>query len=73
MNRKELFRVVEEFYIDLYKGQQNLDEQQKENLDNPGTRVVNQGSEEMPDITTDEVRNTLKKMCGPRRITYKMA
>lgn len=32
-NRKELLGVVEEFYTELYKIQQNLNEQQSEKLD----------------------------------------
>ena len=61
-NREELLRIVEEFYTELYRSRQNHKEKQTEKLDKSEKIVINQGSEEMPSISTDEIRNALKKM-----------
>lgn len=66
LHREELLTVVETFYTELFRSQQNVDEPQTENLDKSGKRTVNQWSGEMPDITIDEKRNALRKQIKVR-------
>lgn len=55
-NKKEILKVTEDFYRELYK-------QQQENT-SPSfpIKVINQGSEDIPDITEEEIRGALNEM-----------
>lgn len=55
-DREKILEVVESFYRELYK----IPEEQQENR--PLTKVINQGSEEMPDITVHEIRGAIREM-----------
>ena len=55
-DREKILEVVEAFYRELYG-------EQVQHVDNrPLLKVTNQGSEEMPDITPNEVRKALQAM-----------
>jgi len=59
-NREELLQVVEEFYTELYRNRHKLELETKETRKETG--IINQGSEELPEITIDEIKLSLKEM-----------
>lgn len=64
LNRKEILTVVEKFYKELYRSQKIIQNSPKETK--RGTRVINQDSDELPEITRDEIRNAFKNMKNGR-------
>lgn len=59
-NREEMINLVEEFYRELYTSRQK--EKLNPNILTRGQGIINQGSEEIPDITIEEIRGALSKM-----------
>ena len=59
-NREELLKIVEEFYTELYRSSKELEKEPKETKRNGG--VLNQGSEELLEITIQEIELSLKEM-----------
>lgn len=57
-NREELLRIVEDFYTELYKSRNEKRDQGKAIK----KKIQNQGSEEVPDITEDEINQAIAKM-----------
>ena len=55
-NKKDILRIVRDFYAELYKGTTT----REVGTDIP--KVQNQGSEDIPEITKDEINNCLKDM-----------
>ncbi|XP_072401100.1 uncharacterized protein [Diabrotica undecimpunctata] len=56
-DRQKILEIVEEFYTILYTNQTN------NNVNEDGRqKVQNQGSEDIPEITQDEIQYALKKM-----------
>ncbi|XP_044759008.1 craniofacial development protein 2-like [Coccinella septempunctata] len=60
-NRNEILKTVEEFYQILYESRQEVDEEYEADFLTSKKGVVNQGSEEIPDITMGEIELALKK------------
>lgn len=62
-NRKEILRTVENFYNALYRSREenNLDLKAEPELITCEKGIINQGSETLPDITTDEINLALQK------------
>ena len=60
-NREEIIHITETFYETLYKSQQIPN-----SIDKTPPKVVNQGSEDIPDISKDEIYFALKKMKNNR-------
>lgn len=54
-DKMEILEVVESFYRELYR-------RDDENQDQPMPKITNQGSEEMPEVTTSEVKTALSEM-----------
>lgn len=66
-DRKRLLTIVENFYKELYKSpttNTNNSTTQARQTGGKNPRIINVGSEDMPHITTEEVRNSLKEMKG---------
>lgn len=55
-DKKEILRVTEDFYRELYK------QQQENTSPSSPIKVLNQGSEDIPDITEEEIRGALNEM-----------
>ncbi|XP_045460954.1 uncharacterized protein LOC123671253 [Harmonia axyridis] len=62
-NREDILRIVEDFYHLLYKSQNEVNSDSRTELELLTSKegIVNQGSEEMPDITLDEIKLALRK------------
>lgn len=56
-NRAELLTIAEEFYKDLFT---SIKSQPADEVVQPRPQIMNVGSEDMPDVTPDEVRAALK-------------
>ncbi|XP_057654761.1 uncharacterized protein LOC130893016 [Diorhabda carinulata] len=56
-NRRELVKIVEEFYKELYRSRR-----EELNITENKMKVVNQGSELVPEITIEESKNALTEM-----------
>ncbi|KAL3268802.1 hypothetical protein HHI36_007898, partial [Cryptolaemus montrouzieri] len=62
-NKAEIIRVIEGFYEELYKPELPIPPDVKEHN---RIKVTNVNSEEMPDITAEEIRSVLKQLKNGR-------
>jgi len=58
-NREKLLRITENFYTELYTSNHQQTNNSKQHL---CKELINQGSEDIPEITLEEIRNSLKEM-----------
>lgn len=62
-NREEILKVVEDFYQSLYRShrEENINRDLEPDMISARKGVINQGSEELPDISLEEIKFALKK------------